>query len=271
MRDIIVARRTLLALAAGTAARLAPIGSAAARTPAKRRPAQPPIHPRVVVLDPGHGGVDPGAISPHGVYEKTLTLAMAHELGRRLEATGRYRPFLTRRGDKFVSLRGRVLRARANRAELFLSIHADLLPNRALRGLSVYTLSNEASDRMAAALANRENRDDFIAGVRLSREPRQIGAILFDLARRQTENLSLVLAHTIVEELGRTVQLLETPHRAAGFAVLTAPDIPSALVELGCLSNPTDERLLQERAYQRRLADGLMRAIDDFFAAATSA
>jgi N-acetylmuramoyl-L-alanine amidase len=173
---------------------------------------------------------------------------------------------LTRDGDSFVSLRGRVVRARANHAELFLSIHADLLPDRAMRGLSVYTLSNAASDRVTAALASRENKDDFIAGVRLSHQPRQIGAILLDLARRHTDNLSLILAHTIVEELGRTVKLLETPHRAAGFAVLSATDIPSALVELGCLSNSADERLLQERSYQRRLAEGLTHAIDDFFA-----
>jgi N-acetylmuramoyl-L-alanine amidase len=260
-----------LALAAGIAAGIAPLGTAEARRPNKGRPRHLPIRPRIVALDPGHGGVDPGAISPHGIYEKNLTLATARELAHRLEATGRYRTLLTRRDDSFVSLRGRVLRARAHRADLFLSIHADLLPDRAMRGLSVYTLSNEASDRVTAALARRENKDDFIAGVHLSQEPRQIGAILLDLARRQTENLSLALARNIVEELGRSVKLLERPHRAAGFAVLSAPDIPSALVELGCLSNPAEERLLQGRAYQRRLADGLTRAIDDFFAAAATA
>ncbi|MGC2415173.1 MAG: N-acetylmuramoyl-L-alanine amidase, partial [Stellaceae bacterium] len=222
-------------------------------------------------LDPGHGGVDPGAISPRGVYEKDLTLPTARELARQLEVTGRYRTLLTRRGDRFVSLRERVARARANRAELFLSIHADALPDSAMRGLSVYTLSNEASDRVTAALATRENKDDFIAGVHLSDQPRQIGAILLDLARRQTDNSSLILARTIVEELGRTVLLLDRPHRAAGFAVLTAPDMPSALVELGCLSNPRDERLLQQRTYRQHLAHGLARAIDDYFAAAAAA
>jgi N-acetylmuramoyl-L-alanine amidase len=271
MRDIIIARRTLLALAAGIAACIGPKGPATARPPVKGRSPRPRSHPRVVVLDPGHGGVDPGAISPHGIYEKNLTLPTARELARQLEATGRYRILLTRRGDSFVSLRERVARARANRAELFLSIHADALPDSAMRGLSVYTLSDEASDRATAALAIRENTDDFIAGVHLSHRPRQIGAILLDLARRQTDNSSLILARTIVEELGRTVKLLETPHRAAGFAVLTAPDIPSALVELGCLSNPADERLLQQRTYQQRLAHGLARAIDDYFAAAAAA
>ncbi len=225
----------------------------------------------MVALDPGHGGVDPGAISPHGIYEKNITLATARLLARQLDLTGRYRTVLTRRGDTYVSLRERVARARAAHAELFLSIHADRLPDSAMRGLAVYTLSNEASDRDTAALARRENKDDFVAGVRLSHQPREIGAILLDLARRQTDNRSLTLAQAIVEELGRTVTLLEQPHRAAGFAVLTAPDIPSALVELGCLSNPEDERLLRQRAYQQRLAQGLARAIDDYFAAPVAA
>src|SRR6266853_1348822 len=244
MRDIIVARRALLALAAGIAAAIWPIRPIRAELPAKGRPQHRRTHPRIVALDPGHGGVDPGAISPHGIYEKDLTLPTARELARQLEATGRYRTLLTRRGDSFVSLRERVARARASRAELFLSIHADALPDSAMRGLSVYTLSDQASDRDTAALAMRENRDDFVGGVHLSRQPREIGAILLDLARRQTNNRSLILARMIVEELGRTVKLLETPHRAAGFVVLTAPDMPSALVELGCLSNPSDERLL---------------------------
>src|SRR5207253_4479983 len=134
-------------------------------------------------------------------------LPTARELARQLEATGRYRALLTRRGDTFVSLRERVARARANHADLFLSIHADALPDSAMRGLSVYTLSDQASDRDTAALAIRENKDDFVAGVRLSRQPREIGAILLDLARRETSNRSLILARMIVEELGRVVPL----------------------------------------------------------------
>jgi N-acetylmuramoyl-L-alanine amidase len=271
MPDIMIARRTLLALAAGIAACLCPICPIRAQPPAKARPPHPRGRTRIVALDPGHGGVDPGAISPHGVYEKNLTLPTASSLARQLEATGRYRTVLTRRGDRFVPLRTRVARARASRAELFLSIHADALPDSALRGLSVYTLSNQASDRDTAALAIRENKDDFVGGVHLRRQPREIGAILLDLARRQTNNRSLTLARVIVEELGRVVPLLETPHRAAGFAVLTAPDMPSALVELGCLSNPGDERLLPQRAYQQRLAHGLARAIDDYFASTVTA
>ena len=277
-----VARRALLMLAAGAAAGtgvacLWPVRPASANPPVEQRPrhsgkpAHHRKHLRVIVLDPGHGGADPGAIGPHRVDEKSIVLAAARELARQLDATGRYRTVLTRRVDVFVPLAKRVARARANRAELFLSIHADALPDRTLRGLSVYTLSDEASDRATAALAIRENKDDFIAGVRLSRQPREIGAILFDMARRQTNNSSLSLARAIVAQLGRAVPLLEKPHRAAGFAVLTAPDMPSALVELGCLSNPEDERLLRQPGYQRRLARGLMQAIDDYFAARTTA
>jgi N-acetylmuramoyl-L-alanine amidase len=266
MRDIIIGRRALLALAAGIAACVGPLRPTHAQAQAKARPHHPWRRPQIVALDPGHGGVDPGAISPHGIYEKNLTLPTARELARQLEATNRYRIVLTRRGDSFVSLRDRVARARANHADMFLSIHADALPDSAMRGLSVYTLSDQASDRDTAALAIRENKDDFVGGVHLSRQPREIGAILLDLARRQTNNRSLTLARAIVEELGRSVPLLDSPHRAAGFAVLTAPDMPSALVELGCLSNPGDERLLCQRAHQQLLARGLARAIDDYFA-----
>jgi N-acetylmuramoyl-L-alanine amidase len=271
MRDIGIARRALLALAAGIAVGSWRVGSAHAQPQSKARPRHSRTHPRLIALDPGHGGVDPGAISPHGIYEKNLTLPTARELALQLEATGRYRTVLTRRGDSFVPLRERVARARANHADLFLSIHADALPDTVMRGLSVYTLSDQASDRVAAALAIRENKDDFVGGVHLSRQPREIGAILLDLARRETNNRSLILARVIVDELGRIVPLLDTPHRAAGFAVLTAPDMPSALVELGCLSNPADERLLRQRAYQQRLAHGLAHAIDDYFAATVPA
>ncbi|MGE5269240.1 MAG: N-acetylmuramoyl-L-alanine amidase family protein [Thiohalocapsa sp.] len=263
MPDIIIARRGLLALVAGAAASLVPLGSDAGRRRVRRKHRRQ----RIVALDAGHGGADPGAVSPHGLYEKTITLATARELAQLLERTGHYRCVLTRRRDRFVPLRERVARARRAQAELFLSIHADALPNTALRGLSVYTLSEEASDRDAAALAARENRNHFLAGVHLSRQPPVIGAILFDLARRETNNLSLTLARSIVEQLGRAVPLLERPHRAAGFVVLTAPDIPSALVEIGCLSNRRDERLLPSPAYQRKVAHGLARAIDDYFAA----
>jgi N-acetylmuramoyl-L-alanine amidase len=271
MRDIMIARRALLALAAASVAAVLPAGLADAQRASGRRNPAARKQRRTIVLDPGHGGVDPGAISPRGIHEKTIALATASELARQLDRSGRYRAVLTRRSDVFVPLRERVARARAQRADVFLSIHADALPNTAMRGLSVYTLSEQASDRETAALAARENRDDFVTGLKLSRQTPEIGAILLDLARRQTSNQSLALARAIVEALRQAVPLLDKPHRSAGFTVLTAPDIPSALVELGCLSNPRDERLLQQTAHQRRLASGLLRAIDDYFAGPVAA
>jgi N-acetylmuramoyl-L-alanine amidase len=265
-----IARRAFCGLAAGAVVAAVGCGGLyAAQSTSQRKPhpSQRPKPLRVIAVDPGHGGVDPGAISPHGLYEKDITLSAARELARQLEATGRFRAVLTRSSDTFVPLRERVAEARARHAELFVSVHADALPDTEMRGLSVYTLSDRASDRETAALAMRENKDDFVAGIRLSRQRRDIAPILLDMARRQTNNGSLALAHAIVAELGRAVPLLEKPHRAAGFAVLTAPDMPSVLVELGCLSNPAEERLLAQRAYQQRLARGLLRAIEDYFAA----
>jgi N-acetylmuramoyl-L-alanine amidase len=258
MRNGGVARRRLLSLAGA----LFVCGSRAQAT--QRRPSLP-----VIAIDPGHGGVDPGAISPTGLYEKDITLDTALILARLVNATARFRTVMTRRGNIYVPLRERVLRARAHHADLLISIHADTLPDSALRGLSVYTLSAAASDRESAALAARENRDNFIPGLKLSRRPAEIGDILADLARRRTSNRSLTFAHLIVDRMGQVTPLLERPQRAAGFTVLTAPDIPSVLVELGCLSNPNDEHLLEEDAYRLRLARGLLDAIEAYFAAGT--
>jgi N-acetylmuramoyl-L-alanine amidase len=255
MRDGTIARRALLGFVA--AGLFGGRGSMAAR----RR--QPPPH--IVAIDPGHGGADPGAISPSRLYEKDITLDTALILARRLNASERFRAVLTRRGDVYVPLRNRIMRARARHAELFVSIHADMLPNPDIRGLSVYTLSEAASDRQAAALAARENKDDF-TGLKLSRRPPDVGSVLLDLSRHETNNRSLAFAHDVIGELGRIAPLLEKPQRSAGFAVLAAADIPSVLVELGCLSNRDDERLLEKAAHRERLAAGLMRAVETYFA-----
>ena len=232
-----------------------------------RKPTPPVRRVPTIVIDPGHGGADPGAISQDGVYEKEIVLATAREFARALAARQTYRVVLTRNTDEFLPLRERVARARANKADLFLSIHADALPDTGVRGLSVFTLSAQASDREAAALAVSENRADLIGGVKLSRQPRDVGNILLDLTRRETSNLSITLARDLVAQLGREAVLLERPRRSADFAVLTAPDIPSALVELGCLSNAAERHLLQQRTYQERLARGLVRAVVAYFAA----
>ncbi len=275
MPNIAGTRRTLLRTLAGCAAIGLGLGTASAQLPGRalwdrpppekpRVPDLPPVHRPMVVLDPGHGGIDPGAIGADGVYEKTIVYATARDLARDLAATGRFRVALTRGADEFVPLRERVARARALHADLFLAIHADALPNPAMRGLSVFTRSAHASDRDAAALADSENRD-VVDRVRLWLEPPEVGDVLMDLARRQTDNASIGFARDVVAALGRRVALLDNPQRSADFVVLSAPDIPSALVELGCLSNPAEERLLQQPGYQQRLARGLARAIEAYF------
>jgi len=257
-------RRALLRLLTGAAVAGGGLGRvrSAFADPLVARSA-PKTH--LVVLDPGHGGVDPGAIGFSGVYEKDIALATAREVARQLEATKRYRVRMTRSGDEFVPLQERVAFAHAAGGELFLSIHADALPNAGVRGASVFTLSEKASDKEAAELAARENKADLIAGIDLSRHEPVVSEILFDLARRQTNNLSIRLARELVSELGHEVRLLNNSHRAAGFVVLKAPDIPSALVELGCLSNKDEDRLLQEPGYQHKLATGLVRSVNDYF------
>jgi N-acetylmuramoyl-L-alanine amidase len=246
-----------------------PFESAAVVVPIRPAPRHPPRHDavtRTIVVDPGHGGVDPGAISLRGAYEKTITLALAEEIERQLTATGRYKVVLTRRDDSFVRLRERVAIARQANADLFLSIHADSLNNHAIGGLSIYTLSETASDHEAETLAAKENKADIIAGVDLRDETPQVSTILIDLAQRETKNLSAKLARAVLDEIGRDRPLLPRPHRFAGFAVLTAPDVPSVLIELGYLSNRTDEHELLDPAHRQRLARSIQRAIDRFFA-----
>lgn len=234
------------------------------QVPAPR--AKPPGETRhVVAVDAGHGGVDPGAIGKGGLYEKDITLAMARELKARMEATGRYRVVLTRDRDVFVALRDRVAVARANGAEMFISLHADANPNPTVRGGSIYTLSEVASDKEAEMLAAKENKADLIAGMDLSHESPEVTSILLDLAQRETMNYSATFAAMLVGELGKSVNLLSNSHRFAGFAVLKAPDVPSVLIELGYLSNAAEERQLKQADYRRKVADGVVRAADRFF------
>jgi N-acetylmuramoyl-L-alanine amidase len=254
-----IGRRAALRLAGGAAlALLAPQALAQPRGPRTQR-----LH--TVVLDPGHGGIDPGAIGVSGAYEKDIVFEVTREVGRRLEAQRGFKVVLTRDSDEFVALNERVQRARRAGAELFLSIHADALPKRSMRGASVFTLSEKASDKLAEALAARENKADRIAGIDLSRQSPEVGSILLDLARRQTTNDSIRIARRLVRELGRDVPLLHDGLHSAGFAVLKAPDVPSALIETGCLSNPQEEKLLRSPAYQKKIAAILARAVDAHF------
>lgn len=220
---------------------------------------------KTIAIDPGHGGVDPGVIGISGVREKEITLAVGRELAKALRETGRYRVVMTREDDVFVQLRERIQIAQRAGADLFISLHADSIRNRQVRGASVYTLSERASDKEAAALAAKENRADLIAGIDLSDQSQTVARILLDLSQRMTMNESAVFARGLVTDLGKTTRLLRNTHRFAGFAVLKAPEIPSVLVEMGYLSNQTDERLLGQPAHQRQLADAIVRSIDRYF------
>ena len=221
----------------------------------------------LIVLDPGHGGVDPGTTGLSGGYEKTVTLAFALELKRQIEAGGRYRVMLTRERDIFVSLRKRVEMARVNRADLFISLHADALANRRVSGAAVYTLSEKASDAEAEELAARENQSDVIAGVNLVGEgyDEDVTNILIDLVRRETMNLSAEFAGLIIPELAKEISLLRKTHRYAGFRVLKAPDVPSVLIEMGYLSNPKDEARLLDATHRRKLMSAVVDALDNYF------
>lgn len=223
----------------------------------------------LVVLDPGHGGVDTGAVGQDATPEKTITLEMAKALKSALEAGGKVRVILTRDNDTFISLPDRVRFARERQAALFLSIHADssAKPLQGLSGASVYTLSETASDEEAAAYAERENKADQIAGATLPPETSDVADILFDLMHRETKNFSVHFARQLVSELKQNVRLVKNPHRFAGFRVLRAPDVPSALLELGYLTSKDDTKLLNSQEWREKTAIHLAKAINSFVSA----
>ena len=216
----------------------------------------------LVVLDAGHGGKDVGAISVRGGYEKDVTLAIARETARLLRSRGKVRVRLTRDDDRFIPLGARVQIARNARADLFVSIHADAALNQEARGASVYTLSAVASDAVAAQLAARENKADIIGGVNLGIEAPEVGDVLIELSRRATTNVSVAFAEILQEELSSRIGFRSQFHHFAGFRVLKAPDVPSVLLETGYVSNGEDADLLFSDEGQKRLADGIARAIE---------
>ncbi len=219
----------------------------------------------VVVIDAGHGGVDPGATSVSGAYEKNIVLALAQDVKAALDRGGKVTAILTRDRDIFIPLRERVAIARAANADLFMSLHADTVSDSDIRGLSVYTLSQTASDTEAQALADKENKSDIVAGIDFSNESPEVTNILIDLVQRESMNLSAKFAGQVITEVSRdTHQLLQNTHRFAGFAVLKAPDVPSVLVESGYLSNERDEQMLRRPDYRAKLAQALARAIEGF-------
>lgn len=220
---------------------------------------------RLIVVDAGHGGVDPGATGVSGVQEKDLVLAVSGAVRDALEQTGRYKVVMTRESDIFLSLKARVAVARREKADLFLSIHADSAPNSGARGASVYTLSEKASDREAEALARAENQSDVIAGVDLTNESDVVTSILIDLAQRETKNNAVRFAQSLVPELQRVGGVTQKSHRFAGFRVLKAPDVPSVLIELGYLSSAHDESAMKSRRWRANMAAAITRAVDAYF------
>jgi N-acetylmuramoyl-L-alanine amidase len=237
-----------------------------AAPPAQDRVARRIASPRerIIVIDPGHGGKDPGAIGPGGTREKDVVLDVAKLVRDQLREAG-FTVYLTREDDRFLRLDQRVAFARQKKANLFISLHADSLPSKpAIRGSAVYTLSETASDQWAARLAEQENAVD---GLDQSAVEDEVLRILIELAQRDTKNNSAIFAQTLLPKLSaRNINLLGNTHRFAGFRVLTAPEVPSVLIELGFLSNAQDEKLLISSTWQRRMAAGIADAVESYFA-----
>lgn len=230
--------------------------------PMVKAPAKKPL----IVIDAGHGGQDPGAIGIRKTFEKHLTLTYAKALRDALLRNGNYRVILTRDNDHFIMLGERVNIARKTKADIFISLHADSNPRKDARGLSVYTLSETASDAEAEALAEQENKSDIIGGMDLATTDAEVADILIDLAQRETMAKSGVLADHVVDSVHKKITLLPKPHRFAGFRVLKAPDVPSILIEMGFLSNPQDEQLLGSKEFQSLFGDSVVKALDSYFA-----
>lgn len=218
-----------------------------------------------VVIDAGHGGVDPGAIGVSGTHEKDLALRYALSLRDALEAKGRYRVVLTRDSDYFIPLRRRVALAEQAEGDLFISLHANTHPSRQIKGASVYTLSETASDAEAAQLAAKENKADVIAGVDLSNQNEVVSQILIDLAQRESMNVSKSFASELVGTLGERVTLLRNTHRFAGFVVLKSATVPSVLVEIGYMSHKQEERLLKSPEHRAKIVSGITAAVERHF------
>jgi N-acetylmuramoyl-L-alanine amidase len=223
----------------------------------------------LVMLDPGHGGIDNGTSAPSGETEKAIVLDFALALRDKLEKSGKYRVAMTRSDDRFVPLAERVRMARAQSAALFISIHADALAKEEgdARGAAVYTLAETASDTEAGRLAEAENRADVIAGVDLSGEPDEVADILIDLAQRETKHFSVHFAKALLRELKTSARLHKHPIKSAGFRVLKAPDVPSVLIELGYVTSRQDLKLLISETWRARATDSIVQAVHAFFGA----
>jgi N-acetylmuramoyl-L-alanine amidase len=221
----------------------------------------------LIVIDPGHGGIDNGTKAVTGELEKTIVLEFSLLLRDKIERTGKYRVAMTRTDDTFVPLGNRVAFARARQAGLFISIHADALRRGEgeAQGATIYTLSERATDARAARLAEAENQADVIAGLDLSSEPKDVAGILIDLARRETKTFSLQFADTLIGAMKPSARLHQNPLKSASFVVLKAPDVPSVLVELGYVTTKSDLQSLMAQEWRERTSDSIVHAVDTFF------
>jgi N-acetylmuramoyl-L-alanine amidase len=251
---------------AATAA-IAISGAVAAEATGTAKAAEPPDVRPVVVIDPGHGGIDNGT-QASGESEKNLVLGFALALRDRVEKAGKYRVVMTRTDDTFIPLADRVRIARNQSAALFVSIHADALPRREgdAQGATIYTLSDKASDAEAERLAELENKADAIGGVNLTEEPTDVADILIDLAQRETRTFSNRFARLLKNEMKTTARMHKHPLKSAGFKVLKAPDVPSVLIELGYVSNKSDLEHLVSDNWRSKTVGSVAQAIDAFFA-----
>ena len=240
--------------------------------PAAQEPEKPAQRPDVarlvtIVLDPGHGGEDPGAIGRGGSYEKHVTLSVARRLKEKIDATPNMRSVLTRDGDYFIPLNQRVQKARRVQADLFVSVHADAFIKSTARGSSVFVLSETGASSSAARwLADKENAADLVGGVNLGVKDPYLARTLLDLSQTATINDSLKLGKDVLGELGHINTLHKAHVEQAGFAVLKAPDIPSILIETAFISNPEEEARLNDEAYQDRMAEAILKGIRRYFA-----
>jgi len=248
----------------------------AATASATQKPAVPkPMRAdgkKVIVIDPGHGGIDPGALSPSkATKEKDVVLAFSKELKDIMDADGRFHVVLTRDDDRFIALKDRVAFARKQGADLFIAIHADTLRGQTATGTTLYTLSDKASDAESEELAQRENRADALAGLDLGSQSEDVAGMLIDLAQRDSRNQASMFSKKALGHFSKVTKMTGKPIRSAGFTVLKAPDVPSILIELGFLSNPKDEERLKSPAWRKRLASALSDAIEAQFGAAVAA
>lgn len=242
-------------------------GSEAAQAGTERAmPAKRADGRRVIVIDAGHGGIDPGAVGFRRTKEKDVVLAFSRALRDRLKENKNYEVVMTRDTDIFLSLKQRVAVARQNQADLFIAVHADTVRGKSVRGATLYTLSEKASDAEAEALAQKENRSDIIGGIDLGTENEEVADILIELAQRETKNHSTFFAKKAATQLQLVTHMTGKPMRSAGFVVLKAPDVPSVLLELGYLSNKADEALLVSPKWQAGIAAAMTKAIDAYFA-----